>query len=281
MSKATSEDHAGLGRVADAALGRKNSKHARPALVEPLAKQSAPAASRPVDPWEREAVTFRLSAERKLALRSLLHGDDAMLSPTSALDLAIERAVATQASSVDCDSEKDGLAPAPSVTSDELRETLRAVADAAAEWSGARAHLARVASDCAELRSAIAAASVLSDGVPVDEAPLPIRAWLDQSGATSWIVAKARWLATRPTSPGMAAWTLELRELGRDGGAPSLLGEEAVEVGPAPVGGPLSRLGRDGVCVVSCTRAGEGWALSLRHTLDDGKLGDCFAELVT
>jgi hypothetical protein len=265
MGKATSEDHAGFGRAASAARGMKDSKRASPTLVEPLAKQSVPAASRQVDPWEREAVTFRLTDERKRALRSLLHGDDAALSPTSALDLAIERAVAALARGANLDSEKDLLATVPSITSDELRETLHAVAEAAAEWSGARAHLARVAADCAELRSAIAAASVLSDGVPVDEAPRPV---------------KARWLATRSANPGMAAWTLELRELGRDGGAPALLGEAAVELGPAPAGGPLLRLGRDGGCVLSCARAGEGWALSLRPTLEGGKLGDPFAELV-
>lgn len=280
MAKAISEDHAGLGRAASAARGMRDAKRASPTPFEPLAKQSVPAASRLVDPWEREAVTFRLTDERKRALRSLLHGDDAALSPTSVLDLAIERAVATQASSVDRDSEKDGLVPAASVTSDELRKTLRAVAEAAAEWSGARAHLARVAVDCAELRSAIGAASALSDGIPVDEAPRPIKAWLEQAGATSWIVAKARWLATRPASPGMATWTLELREVGRDCGGPAVLGAEAVELGPAPAGGTLSGLGRDGGCVVSCTRAGEGWALSLRPTLEGGKLGDPFAELV-
>jgi hypothetical protein len=280
MGKATSEDHARLGRSANAARGMKCLKPARPALVEPLAKQSVAGASRQVDPWEREAVTFRLTDERKRALRSLLHGADAALSPTSALDLAIERAVAALARGANLDGEKELLANVPSITSDELRDTLRAVAEAAAEWSGARSHLARVAADCAELRSAIAAASVLSDGVPVDETPRPIRAWLDQAGATSWIVAKARWLATRSANPGMAAWTLELRELGRDGGAPALLGADAVELGPAPAGGPLSRLGRDGGCVVSCARAGAGWARSLRPTLEGGKLGDPFAELV-
>lgn len=83
----------------------KDSKRVSPMIVEPLAKQSVAAASRQIDPWEREAVTLRLTDERKRALRSLLHGDDAMRSPTSTLDLAIERAAAVQAFREDRDSE--------------------------------------------------------------------------------------------------------------------------------------------------------------------------------
>jgi hypothetical protein len=234
----------------------------------------------PSDAWGRDAVTFRLTEDRKRALRAL-SPDDASLSPTSALDLAIERAVAREAFDI---GQADRQAPLESespATSSELRETLRAVAEAAREWAGARAHLARVADDCADLRAAIEAASASSEGAGMGESdsPLPIRAWLDRAAAPSWLVAQARWVGTRPAGNGMALWTLELRELGRGENLPTRPDVFAVELGPADAGGPLSRLDRDDGCVISCSRAGEGWALSLRPALEGGRLGAPFAEL--
>lgn len=229
--------------------------------------------------WERQAVTFRLTDERKRALRALSGGEES-ISPTSALDLAIELAVSRQA----CDRESGSQPSAECgpIAQRELRELRQAAKAAASEWAGARALLTSVAADCAELRSAIAEASAPSEHARFDEpgAPRPIREWLDQAAASSWLVARARWIGTRPAGQGTAVWTLEVRELGRDGAQPARIALSVVELGPAAAGGPISRLNRDGCCVLSCSRASDGWTLSLRQIVEAGKLGEPFAELL-
>lgn len=234
--------------------------------------------------WARDAVTFRLTAERKRALRSLSKHEEEMRSPTAALDLAIEWAIASRALEGDAGQAIHPAHPQTALLVDELRDTVRVLTDAAQDWSEVRAQLARVAADCAELRSAIASASMLADGVAVDgaRAPMPLRAWLDgQAGpGTTWLVAKARWVSKRAIDAGMAIWEFEARELGRDGQSPAPRNEvHRVELGPARVDGPLARLERDGGCVISCARSGQGWTLSLRPALNGGKLGEAFAEL--
>lgn len=234
--------------------------------------------------WTRDAVTFRLTEQRKRGLRALSQDGGELPSPTAALDQAIEMAIAARAREADHQPVAGRDEPDIAALADELRDAARALAGAASGWQEIRAQLARVAADCAELRAAIASAAMLADGVPVGEtdAPAPLRAWLDrQAGpATAWLVVKASWVGKRPASAGLATWELEARELGRYGRGPaSPSGSCQVSLGPAPADGPLARLDRDGGCVLSCARSGKGWRVSLRCALEGGKLGEAFAEL--
>jgi len=234
--------------------------------------------------WTRDAVTFRLTEQRKRGLRALSHDGGELPSPTAALDQAIELAIAARAREADHQPVAHRDEPDIAALADELRDASRAFAGAANGWQEIRAQLARVAADCAELRAAIVSAAMLADGVPVGEtdAPTPFRAWLDRRAgpATAWLVVKASWLGKRPASAGLATWELEARELGRDGRGHASPSESCqVSLGPALADGPLARLDRDGGCVLSCARNGQGWRVSLRCALEGGKLGEAFAEL--
>jgi hypothetical protein len=234
--------------------------------------------------WTRDAVTFRLTEQRKRGLRALSHDGGELPSPTAALDQAIELAIAARAREADHQPVAGRDESDIAALADELRDAARALAGAASGWQEIRSHLARVAADCAELRAAIASAAMLADGVPVGEtdAPTPLRAWLDRQAGpeTAWFVVKACWLGKRPASAGLSTWELEARELGRDGRGPASLAESCrVSLGPAPADGPLARLDRDGGCILSCARNGQGWRVSLRCALEGGKLGEAFAEL--
>ncbi|CAH0229019.1 hypothetical protein SRABI118_02418 [Massilia sp. Bi118] len=234
--------------------------------------------------WTRDAVTFRLTEQRKRELRALSHDGGELPSPTAALDQAIELAIAARAREADHQPVAGRDEPDIAALADELRDAARALAGAASGWQEIRAQLARVAADCAELRAAIASAAMLADGVPVGEtdAPAPLREWLErQAGpATAWLVVKASWLGKRPASAGLSTWEFEARELGRDGQGHASQAESCrVLLGPAPADGPLARLDRDGGCVLSCARNGQGWRVSLRCALEGGKLGEAFAEL--
>lgn len=234
--------------------------------------------------WSRDAVTFRLTAERKRALRGLSNDDEAMLSPTASLDLAIELAAIGRAVETDPRQTVQSGQSETVLFASELRDAIRVFANATDEWASIRAQLSRVAADCSELRSAVASASMLADGVVVSDArsPLPLRAWLDAQAnpETTWLVVKAQWIGKRPVDAGTAIWELEARELGRNGQGKALRNEpHRVELGPARSAGPLSRLDQDGGCVISCVRSGQGWTLSLRPALEGGKLGDNFTEL--
>lgn len=234
--------------------------------------------------WTREAVTFRLTKQRKRELRALSQEGSEWPSPTAALDQAIELAIAARAHEADRQPVTRRDEPGLVELVDELRDATRAFAGAANEWGEIRAQLARVAADCAELRAAIASAAMLGDSVPVSEtdAPAPLRAWLDrQAGpATAWLVVKASWLGKRSARAGLAVWEFEARELGRDGRGPASQPESCrVSLGPAPTDGPLARTEPDGGCVLLCARNGQGWTLSLRRSLDGYKVGETFAEL--
>lgn len=234
------------------------------------------------DGWSRPAVTFRLTDERKRALRDLLDGADAMASPTAALDMAIELATAGRNLG---EAEVEDLPSNTEIAKllDSLRAQLQALARAVEEWGEAqtlplRPAVAPVEPNHAGARSKGRLARIGGDNI--DSAP--IGAWLeaDVSSSTTWLVAQIRWLGKRPAGGGAALWDVELRELGRSG-ALTTKRDEAIYValGPAHANGPLARLEGGSSGVLSCARSGGGWALSLRTTLEDGKLGEPFAEI--
>ena len=234
------------------------------------------------DGWSRPAVTFRLTDDRKRALRDLLDGADAMASPTEALDLAIELATAGHnLGEVEVEDLPFNTEIARML--DGLRAQIQALAGAVEESGGAQAGLSRAEvewaeSNYAEARSKGRLARIGGDNI--DSAP--IGAWLeaDVSSSTTWLVAQIRWLGKRPAGGGAALWDVELRELGRSGALSARSNETVyVALGPAPANGPLARLESGSTDVLSCARSGGGWALSLRTTFEDGKLGEPFAEI--
>lgn len=234
------------------------------------------------DGWSRPAVTFRLTDERKRALRDLLDGADAMASPTAALDMAIELATAGRNLG---DAEVEDLPSNTEIAKmlDSLRAQIQALARAVDEWGEARTlplrpAVAPIEPNHAGARSKGRLARIGDDDIN----PVPISAWLDaeMSPSTTWLVARIRWLGKRPAGGGAALWDVELRELSRSNGLPERINETVqVALGPEHVNGPLARLEGDSSAVLSCARSGEGWALSLRAMLEDGKLGESFAQM--
>lgn len=224
--------------------------------------------------WNREAVTYRLTPTRKRGLLKLL--GDCQASPTDALDMAIERAAAAK---LDATLDGPGHAIAPTLNS--LRDQICALTAAAEEWAGVREALALVAEDCAQMRRAVASAAVLADGVVVNGVE-SISDWLSQTPRElQWIVFKLRWLAKRPDGAGTALWDVELREFGRAGAQrPRASAPFRATLGPCLVHGPVARLESIDAAILCCARSGHGWALTLRSSLEDGKLGEQFAELL-
>lgn len=236
-------------------------------------KTRLPRASGGAAGWDRDAVTYRLTPTRKSRLLALV-GDD-QGSPTDALDAAIERATAA---SMDEGQEQSDAEVTKALA--DLRDQIHALAVAAQAWGGVQEKLELVAVDCAELRHAISSAAALADGVALDIGE-PVAAWLGRADpALAWIVCKLRWLGKRSAGSGMALWDVELRELGRAG---ALRARESdafrIALGPALATGPLARLESMQAAVLCCARSDRGWTLSLRSALEDGKLGEPFAEL--
>jgi hypothetical protein len=234
------------------------------------------------DGWSRPAVTFRLTDERKRALRDLLDAPDVLASPTAALDMAIELATAGRNLG---EAEVEDLPSNTEIAKmlDSLRAQIQALARAVEEWGEARTlplrpAVAPIETNHAGARSKGRLARIGDDDIN----PVPISAWLDAevSPSTTWLVAKILWIRKRPAGGGAALWDVELRELGRSG-ALTTQKDEAIHValGPAPANGPLTRLEGGSTDVLSCARSGGGWALSLRTTFEDGKLGEPFAEI--
>lgn len=233
--------------------------------------------------WAREAVTLRLTVERKRKLRALFDHGEENLSPTGALDLAIERAIVASILEPDdetrCSPERD----VPPLV-DELRNATQVFASASEDWASIRAQLAGVAADCAELRSAISSAAMLRDGVPAIEldAPMPLESWLDRQAEPwrAWVLAKARWIAKR--SAGLASkaamWEFEIQRVDDSGGSkqpqPS---PTTVYVGPAPNHAPISQIEMGEVLILVCSRSREGWAISARAIHDGAKVGEVLA----
>jgi hypothetical protein len=230
------------------------------------------------DGWSRPAVTFRLTDERKRALRDLLDGADAMASPTAALDMAIE--LATAGRNFDEAKVEDLLSNTEiAKLLDSLRAQIQALARSVEDWGGAQTRLSRAETAWAELNHANARLARIG-GDDIDCAP--IAAWLDAevSPSTTWLVAKILWIRKRPVDAGAALWDVELRELGRSGALPARRDEaDHVALGPAPANGALAGLEGGAEAILSCARASDGWTLSLRFALDDGKLGEPFVEL--
>jgi hypothetical protein len=231
--------------------------------------------------WARQAVTYRLTAKRKRDLQVL--AGDPSASPTEALDLAIELAVDSRATTAGPERGDQPLNAEISVALDGLRLQTDALAGAIEHWGESRAQLARVAAECAELRRSLAHAAGLSgDGGCKDaDSSVTVREWLDEAVdlATPWVVAKIRWIAKRPAGPGMATWEVELRELSRSGSAVARrVHADRVSLGPDLINGPLARMESEGAVVLSCARSGLDWTLSLRPALENGKLGAPFAE---
>jgi hypothetical protein len=231
------------------------------------------------DGWSRPAVTFRLTADRKRALRDLLDGADAMASPTGALDMAIELAAAAR----DFGSvETQEPAPHSEIVTmlDSLRMQVQSLASAVEDWSARETRMStidveRVAKHDANEAHNAHAPRLSGEAI----SPTPIGAWLDAEAAlsTNWLVAKIHWLGKRPAGSGTALWHVEMRELGRSG-AFSIQKDKVVHIslGPAPSIGPLSRLENEAGAILSCARSSVGWTLSLRVASDEGKLGEPF-----
>jgi hypothetical protein len=239
-----------------------------------------------LESWSRQAVTFRLTTKRKRGLRALLPDTDEDASPTEALDLAIELALAGKTlGQKDNESEQASNEEIASAL-DDLRMQTHALASAVGEWAGARMELAQIATECAELRRVLvlARANGPSERVAFDQRhPIPIKTWLDREvdASSSWLVAKISWINKQPAGAQMAVWEVELRELRRSNSAVAR-STEAVRVvlGSALASGPLAGLDSCQGAVLSCARSSDGWALSLRSVLEDGSLGESFAQLL-
>lgn len=233
--------------------------------------------------WAREAVTLRLTVERKRKLRALFDHGEENLSPTGALDLAIERAIVASILEPDdetrCSPERD---VSPLV--DELWNATQVFASASEDWANIRAQLAGIAADCAELRSAISSAAMARDGVPTSEldAPMPLKCWLDRQAhpGRAWVLAKARWIAKR--SAGLdskaAMWEFEIQLVDDSGVSKQPQPPLAkVYVEPAPSHALFSQIELGEVLVLVCSRSGGGWAISARAIHDGAKVGQVLA----
>jgi len=226
--------------------------------------------------WNREAVTFRLTPKRKGDLLAV-RGDDANASPTEALDLAIDIALSCRGREEQDANALGGEEVASQLEA--LRHETRSLSASVESWAGANELLARVAADCAELRHAIASASLLADGLRVadDGASAPIKSLLDKLGdATAWAAFKAHWVGKRPSGPGLACWNVELRELRGAHEERGLV--SSATLGPDWADGPMAGLETRPECVLTCSRSESGWALELRPVLAQGKLGAPFAQ---
>jgi len=236
--------------------------------------------------WTREAVTLRLTAERKRKLRALFDDREDKLSPTGALDLAIERAFGAGNLEQDDDdqrSQERELLPLV----DELRSAIQVFASASEDWADIRAQLAHVSADCAELRSAISSAAMLRDVLPVNEqgAPIPLKSWLGRQPdpGRAWLLAKAKWIAKKSAgfASKTATWEFEIQLF--DGSGVSKQRQPSpttVYVGSASshaLHALHSRIELGEELILVCSRSGEGWAISARAILDGAKVGEVLA----
>lgn len=232
----------------------------------------------PQDAWSRSAVTFRLTPGRKAALAKLNTPGDPPLSPTSALDAAIDRAAGgREGMGRALPAERDAAQRDGGV----LVELLRALRTDAAN---ARSRLAQLAEDLAELRATISSACVESedpDGSQGAASPT-LRLWLDARAAepaAAWLVARARWVAKRPAGPGMSVWEMDLAILGAQGrAAPRAEPPTRAVFGPAPSdAAPWLELGQP--LALMCSKTDRGWRLVARAIDHAGKLGDALATI--
>lgn len=231
--------------------------------------------------WSRAAVTFRLTGERKRLLRGLLADGAAQCSPTAAIVRAIDLATAaherpappTGPNAFEFGS-NDGCIEHLGSAINELNET-------ALGWRDARAQLASIASDCAELRLAIAAASAVADGSAAYDSQLsiPIKAWLDRLAppGAAWAVAKAAWRGKSAVEGSRACWTFEARLAGVDGVAALANATQLIELGPFEASGPISRLEAAGPIALTCARSHQHWRISAATMDGAGKLGETLA----
>lgn len=232
--------------------------------------------------WTRQAVTFRLTPERKSALRALSRDDEGLLLPTAALDLAIELATMDRALASDDRRATQPESANVSLLADELRDAARVVAGAAEDWPDIRSQLARVAADCGALRAAVSSAALLSDGVGLGDvkANLSLKDWLDRetSPARAWILAKATWTSKKSAGRGLATWEFDIRLIApsqaSSGRPPSM-----VFLGPSPTHGSESKIELSEALVLACSRCRAGWKIEVRSTCDDGKLSEIIATL--
>ncbi|SHN44908.1 hypothetical protein SAMN05192549_1303 [Duganella sacchari] len=142
----------------------------------------------PAKGWNRSAVTFRLSAKRVSDLRMLC---DEQLSPTAALDLAINLAK---------DAKEEHRSDRLSAESAKVQDFVAAQTAHAKHNGELLVEMAKQISDLQ--RTIIAAAGSSKDGAIENkdateiQQPLSIRAWLDQelrvSGQSAFL-AKAQW----------------------------------------------------------------------------------------
>lgn len=226
--------------------------------------------------WNREAVTFRLTPKRKRALLAALGEDGASVSPTEALDRAIEIALSIRESEASLNV-LGGEAIADRLEA--LRVETCALSASFEKWEGANELLARVAADCAELRHAIASSSILTDGLPLsrESGIALIKSLLDRLGGdVSWAVFRARWIGKSPAPCGMAFWEVELRLLRATGDIPTSV--VFAKLGPDKPDGPWAAMEKLPECVLSCERLESAWRLALRPLLSQGKLGEPFAQ---
>jgi len=258
--------------------------HAAQKAIKLAENRSSPTAVDSEAAWARGAVTFRLTAERKRALRSLSKHEEETRAPTAALDLAIELAIAGRALDDVAAQTVRPSSPEAALLVDELREAVRVFTNDAQDWSDVRAQLTRVVADCAELRSTIASAAMLGDGLPVTAptATTFLKSWLDREAdpARAWILAKAKWIAKRSAGPALAEWEFEIHLID-DRRASSLPESPAaiVVVGPAPSHASLSTLELAETSVLVCSRSGKGWSIEARAICGDGKLGEVLVKL--
>jgi hypothetical protein len=224
----------------------------------------------PAKGWNRSAVTFRLSTKRVSDLKMLC---DEQLSPTAALDLAIDLAKDA----------KDGH------RSDRFSAESAKVQDfVAAQMAHAKHNgelLVEMAKQISDLQRTIIAAAGSSkeeglvenkDATEIQQ-PLSIRAWLDQelrvSGQSAFL-AKAQWQNMKRKSSDLLQLEMCVQRMAASGSSQEPEAKRRLVQITAPIQqAALSQLATAQLLYFKCQRGDKSdWQISIHHVLE-GKLG--------
>lgn len=254
----------------------------------------------PTNGWRRANVNVRLSALRRANLLELC-GDPARITPTAAIDLAID--LAKQARARDLDEENEpGPSSAHASMSCDAHDTLLAIArEIRMDAAASRELMSDVATRTKELRDVIVEAASdreISEGdgsnSNIDSssnedyaAPsLPLRSWLDQqaqSAPATALFARASWIGSRRSAPGRVRVELNIQRHSRgENQSPATLGPinlAHVDL-PHRAESPM-RLEQPDAFYLQCQQDANGsWKVAARSVAQDGKLAPVTAAFI-
>lgn len=228
----------------------------------------------PGDAWSRPAVTFRLSSRRKRDLELLASGTHGPLTPTSALDHAIELALAARAAA-----NVHELSDSAD-TEDRLGQLSALIETHAREQRTALSELARQLKDLRDVMMAAAQSGVAD----FEDEPVGAREWLQaetQPLPDRSLLATAKWQAKSRLDDDSFAIDVLVERVA----TPSLSGQAArglpalVRFAPIASDSAAARLDSMRSAYLMCQPGPSGWTVSI-HPIDaDGAPGSSIGML--